>query len=298
MMPEPTTNPGNGWQEHGLNWSVGQCATLACLLEVTAPKPGNVHRGCDFEDMTFVDFAVSATAIGPVMQAACDQGVGRTVLRAIQATRQRVSVNTNLGSVLLLSPLACVPADQPLESGVSQVLARLTTEDARQVYEAISLAQPGGLGESEQMDVAGPPPADLMAAMRLAADRDLVARQYVQGFEQVFQFAVPSLVRGTEAGWCLTDAIIHTQMRLMRDYPDSLIARKSGRDVARRSAELAARVLDAGQPGDPDYHRELGGLDFWLRSDAHRRNPGTTADLLAAALFVILREGLVRPPFA
>lgn len=298
MMTEPTANPGNGWQQHGLNWSVGQCATLACLLEVAAPKPGNVHRGCDFEDMTFVDFVVSATAIGPVMQAACDQGVGTTVLRAIQATRQQVSVNTNLGSVLLLSPLACVPVDQPLESGVSQVLARLTAEDARQVYEAIQLAQPGGLGTTDQMDVADPPPADLLAAMQAAADRDLVARQYVQGFQQVFQVAVPSLVRGTEAGWRLTDAILHTQMRLMRDYPDSLIARKCGPDVARRSAELAARVLDAGQPGDPAYHRELSDLDFWLRSDAHRRNPGTTADLLAAALFIILREGLVRPPFA
>jgi triphosphoribosyl-dephospho-CoA synthase len=293
MMTEPTADPGNAQQDHGLGWSVGQCATLACLLEVTAPKPGNVHRGCDFEDMTFVDFVVSATAIGPVMQAACDQGVGRTVLRAIQATRQRVTVNTNLGSVLLLSPLACVPADQPLESGVSQVLARLTAEDARQVYEAISLAQPGGLGRAEQMDVAGPPPADLLAAMQAAAERDLVARQYVQGFEQVFRVAVPSLVRGTESGWCLTDAIIHTQMRLMRDYPDSLIARKNGLDVARRSAELAARVLGSGQPGDPAYHRELSDLDFWLRSNAHRRNPGTTADLLVAALFVILREGPV-----
>lgn len=298
MMLEPTTNPVHGRQEHGLNWSVGQCATLACLLEVTAPKPGNVHRGCDFEDMTFVDFVVTATAIGPVMQAACDQGVGMTVLRAIQATRQRVSVNTNLGSVLLLSPLACVPADQPLESGVSQVLARLTADDARYVYQAICLAQPGGLGKAEQMDVADPPPADLLAAMQAAAAHDLVARQYVQGFEQVFQVAVPSLVRGAESGWRLTDAIIHTQMRLMRDYPDSLIARKSGLDVARRSAELAARVLDAGQPGDPAYHRELSDLDFWLRADANRRNPGTTADLLAAALFVILRENRIRPPFA
>ncbi len=297
MMTEPT-NPGNAEQDHVPSWSVGQCATLACLLEVTAPKPGNVHRGCDFDDMTFVDFVVSATAIGPVMQAACDRGVGTTVLQAIRATRQRVSVNTNLGSVLLLSPLACVPADQPLETGVSQVLGRLTAEDARQVYQAIRMAQPGGLGRAEQMDVSDPPPSDLLAAMQAATDRDLVARQYVQGFEQIFQVAVPSLVQATESGWRLTESIIHTQMRLMRDYPDSLIARKSGPDVARRSAELAARVLDAGQPGDPAYHRELSDLDFWLRSDAHRRNPGTTADLLAAALFVILRENRIRPPFA
>ena len=43
--------------------SIGQCASLACLLEVSAPKPGNVHRGADFEDMTFADFAASRFAI-------------------------------------------------------------------------------------------------------------------------------------------------------------------------------------------------------------------------------------------
>jgi triphosphoribosyl-dephospho-CoA synthase len=279
-------------------WSIGQCATLACLLEVTASKPGNVHRGCDFEDMTFLDFAVSAAALGPVMDTAPDVGVGATVLRAVRATRQWVAVNTNLGSVLLIAPLACVPTDQPLATGVVEVLARLTPEDTEQVYEAIRLAQPGGLGRTDQMDVADSPPTDLLAAMRLAAERDLVARQYVNGFQQVFQVAVPSLVDGVRAGCRLTDAVIHTQMRLMREFPDSLIARKCGAQVAQRSADLAARVLDAGQPGEDAYHRALADLDFWLRSDGNRRNPGTTADLLAAALFVILRERLIPPPFA
>ncbi len=76
--------------------SVGQCATLACLLEATAPKPGNVHRGADFSDMTYTDFVVSAVAIGPAMEQAALHGVGRTVLRAIQATRECVACNTNL----------------------------------------------------------------------------------------------------------------------------------------------------------------------------------------------------------
>jgi triphosphoribosyl-dephospho-CoA synthase len=278
--------------------SIGQCATLACLMEATAPKPGNVHRGCDFDNMTFLDFAVSATAIGPAIEAAPRQSVGATVLRAIQATRQWVHVNTNLGSVLLIAPLACVPREQPLAAGVDAVLRGLAADDARQVYEAIRLAQPGGLGQTDRMDVAGPPPPDLLAAMRLAADRDLVARQYANGFQQVLEFAVPSLIEGVQTGWRLTDAVIHTQMRLMSEYPDSLIARKCGDDVARRSAEFAARVLAAGRPGEDGYQHVLADFDFWLRCDGNRRNPGTTADLLAAALFVILRDDRIRPPFA
>src|SRR5437762_7387588 len=94
--------------------SIGQCATLACLLEATAPKVGNVHRGADFEDLTFSDFVVSAVAIGPAMEAAASKGVGRTVYDAVAATRQLVNTNTNLGMALLFAPLAAVPRNEQL----------------------------------------------------------------------------------------------------------------------------------------------------------------------------------------
>jgi triphosphoribosyl-dephospho-CoA synthase len=277
--------------------SIGQCATLACLLEATAPKPGNVHRGADFEDMTFVDFVVSAVAIGPAMESAIRRGAGRAVLDAIRATRQRVPINTNLGTVLLLAPLAAVPRGQALETGISEVLSRLTPGDAQHVYEAIRLADPGGLGRVEQMDVAGTAPADLLAAMRAAADRDLVARQYVNHFEQVLTLVAPWLREGRQNGWTLTDSIIHAQLRLLAAFPDSLVARKCGQDCARQLSLRAQQVIEAGGPGDEDYARRLADLDFWLRADGHRRNPGTTADLIAAGLFVALREALIRPPY-
>src|SRR5438093_10405948 len=89
--------------------SIGQCATLACLLEATAPKVGNVHRGADFEDLTFNDFAVSAVAIGPAMEAAANTGVGRAVRDAVVATRKLITTNTNQGMALLFAPLAAVP---------------------------------------------------------------------------------------------------------------------------------------------------------------------------------------------
>ena len=88
-----------------MSLSIGQCATLACLMEVTAPKPGNVNRGADFEDLSFFDFAASAVAIEPAMEAAASQPVGRTVYDAVQATRRASNTNTNLGTVLLLAPL-------------------------------------------------------------------------------------------------------------------------------------------------------------------------------------------------
>lgn len=281
----------------GPELSVGQCATLACLLEVTAPKPGNVHRGADFDDMTLMDFVVSATAIGPAMDAAVEIGVGETVLRAIRATRQMVDANTNLGTILLLAPLACVPRELPLESGITEVLGSLTSDDASKVYKAIRLAEPGGLGEVDEMDVAGDAPSDLLAAMRAGAERDMVARQYAEDFEQVLHFVAPALCNGAPTGWSLTETIIHTQLQILAQLPDSLIARKCGPDIAQQTADRAAAILDTGEPGDEQYLQALGDLDFWLRSDGHRRNPGTTADLIAAGLFVVLRERLITPPF-
>lgn len=271
----------------------GQMATLACLWEVTASKPGNVHRGSDFDALTFADFVASAVAIGPVFDAASGRPVGDTVLRAIEATRQVVATNTNLGIVLLLAPLAAAPCGTPLSTGVVEVLRQIDPEDCRQVYAAIRLAEPGGMGSVAEGDVAAQPPTDLIAAMRLASERDLVARQYTNGFADVLGVAVPRLVVGLDRGWSLAEAIVRLHLELMRDYPDSLIARKCGQDFARETAAAAGSVLSVGEPGDDVYHGALADFDFWLRSDHARRNPGTTADMVAATLFAALREGIV-----
>jgi len=280
-----------------LGLSVGQCATLACLLEVSAAKPGNVHRGADFTDVTYLDFVASAVAIGPVVDAAEATPLGRTVLSAVLATRRVVTTNTNLGTLLLLAPLCKVPRHAALAAGVVKVLDGLNRDDATQVYEAIRAANPGGLGRVDEADVADQAPSDLVAAMALAADRDLVARQYADGFHHVLRLVVPWLEEGLRRGWTLDDSIIHTHVRLMSQVPDSLIARKCGNAVARESADRAAAVLEAGEPGDESYGHRLAALDGWLREDGHRRNPGTTSDLIAAGLFAALRDGIINPPF-
>lgn len=277
--------------------TIAQCATFACLLEATAPKPGNVHRGADFENLCFTDFVASAVAIGPAMERARQQGVGIATLEAIRATRSLVSTNTNLGCVLLIAPLAAVPSMQRLEQGIGTVLDSLTTDDSDRVYEAIRVAAPGGLGNVTEMDVNDPAPSDLVQAMRLAADRDLVARQYTNAFSDVFETVVSGLVAGRAEGWPLTTAIVHTHIQLMAGFPDSLIERKCGKQVAQESSDRAKRVLTSGRPGDATYELALRDLDFWLRSDGHRRNPGTSADLIAAGLFAALRDRLIMPPF-
>ena len=277
--------------------TLGQCASLACLLEATAPKPGNVHRGADFEDLTYPDLIASGIAIAPELDRAAVRPLGETILAAVQTTRRVVSTNSNLGIALLLAPLAASAHRTPLQDGVRRVLDALTPQDARLVYEAIRLAKPGGLGKVETADVAGEPPASLVEAMRLAADRDMVARQYANGFAEVFDDVVPAL-REALNRYPTLDAIVYAYMTVLAKHTDSLIARKCGPDIASRSSQQASQILATAKPGDDTWHVRVADFDFWLRSDGHRRNPGTTADLITAGLFVILWEGTLRLPLA
>ncbi|MFP6669530.1 MAG: triphosphoribosyl-dephospho-CoA synthase [Pirellulales bacterium] len=278
------------------NFSIGQCATLACLWEVTIPKPGNVHRGADFEDLNFADFLASAVAIAPAMNAAPQNRIGQTVLNAVRATQGVVSTNTNLGTVLLLAPLATVSTEISIETGLSAVLSDLEADDAILVYRAIQESGAGGLGSVESMDVAGEPPTDLLVGMQAAAEYDLVAQQYVNGFQQILQCVCPWIIDGINRGWNLAESVVHAHVRLMSEFPDSLIRRKCGAKVADESAVRAAGVLDAGEPRNDNYRRALNDVDFWLRADGHRRNPGTTADIIAAGLFLLIREGVITTP--
>src|SRR4051812_25395521 len=162
-MPTPSTKL---MQNHGV------MVQLACIWEATARKPGNVHRFADLDDLHYVDFLASAAAIGSVLDKAWFRPVGEIVLEAIKATRQVTSTNTNLGMVLLLTPLAAVVPGRRLRSELPRVLQSLTVADAVLVYEAIRVAEPGGLGVVSDQDVARTPTVTLRAAMALAEERD------------------------------------------------------------------------------------------------------------------------------
>lgn len=268
----------------------------ACILEARARKPGNVHPEISFPDLSYEDFVLAAQAVSETLPPVAERGVGAAVLEAVQRTKLLVNrpTNPNLGIILLLAPLAAVPADVSLRAGIGEILSRLTVEDARQVYRAIGQANPGGMGKVDEADLSAAPSISLLEAMRLAADRDAIASEYVTGFQIVLETGVPFLAEWPQftADW--ETAIIHLQLTLMSQFPDTLIARKCGGELARESARRAQAVLDAGGRQTEPGRLQLGQLDAWLRADGHRRNPGTTADLIAASLFAAARDGMIR----
>ena len=233
------------------------------------------------------------------------------ILSAVEATAWVTDTNTNLGIVLLLCPLALVHAQTgSLDSkSLADAFSVLTPEDAKNVYAAISKSNAGGLQKdsagsnvSPVFDVGDPAsaPSDLLAAMRLAAPRDMIAKQYTNGLADVFDFVLPAIFEGQQRLGLLSSAIIYAHVKTMAEFPDSLIGRKLGQQTAIQSAGYAQRAMDQFAKCEDDYlpfWDSVSDLDFWLRSDHHRRNPGTTADLVTAALFVGVATGKLSPPF-
>ena len=274
---------------------IAWAAQIACLLEASADKPGNVTRSKDFSDSRYEDFLVSAMAIGPAFQNAAVASVGETIRCAVRDTQRLVGTNTNLGMVLLLAPLAKAAGkghSQGLRAAVAQVLNALTIKDAEMAYEAIRLAVPAGLGEVEHYDVLDEKiDITLRDAMMLAQDRDTVAREYITSFENTFNLGYPTLRRHWDQGHRLSDSIVQTFLTILAQVPDALIARKNGLAVAEQVTQSAKKALERGGILSAEGREEIHHFDCAVRDERHRLNPGTTADLVAAVLFAFLTDG-------
>jgi triphosphoribosyl-dephospho-CoA synthase len=272
---------------------IAAAAQLACLLEVSAPKPGNVSPERHFHDTRFEDFLASAVAIGPALATAGARPLGTTIRSAIEATARWTRSNTNLGIVLLLAPLAraAARADGNLRDRLGAVLAETTVADAAETYAAIRRVRPGGLGESSAEDVSRAPTVTLCQAMALAAERDAIAREYTNRFALTFEVGAPALAAARSRGMMWTEATVECFLALLSVGPDTHIARKLGNTEAERISARARAVVAAGGVGSAEGRAGLAGLDAELRDARNTRNPGTTADLTCAALFVVILEG-------
>jgi triphosphoribosyl-dephospho-CoA synthase len=294
-MPEITAVPGDSSVRMV---EIASAAQLACLLEVAAPKPGNVSPGRHFADARYEDFLASAVAIGAPIGGAATRGIGATVRLAVDATAMWTRSNTNLGIVLLLAPLARAAlghdgrgATGTLRDALRRELDATTIDDARDVYAAIRQAAPGGLGQAETQDVKDEPTIPLLEVMRLAADRDLIAREYVTAFDITFTIGVPALQNARRATLSWDDAIVETFLTLLSAQRDTHIVRRRGASIAAEVTERARIALGAGGVRSVSGRRAIDEMDRAMRDADNSANPGTTADLTAAAIFVVLLGG-------
>jgi triphosphoribosyl-dephospho-CoA synthase len=236
----------------------------------------------------------SAIAVGPELARAGERGVGETVLGVVQASRRAAPANTNLGIALLLAPLAKAALEGgPLRERLGVTLRALDLADARSAYAAIRLAGAGGLRERVEHDVRSAPTVGLREAMASAAGRDSIASEYVRDFALTFETGVPAFVAALGDGLAVREAIVELHLRLLGAVPDTLIARKRGAEASARVSAGARDVLAAGGVRSSAGQRALRSFDASLREPGNALNPGTTADLVTATVFVAVLEGML-----
>lgn len=258
----------------------------ACLLELQALKPGNVHAFADGHGMTVQDFIRSAEVSSEVI-AQSGLSLGQRILQSVRATQRAVACNTNLGIILLCAPVIQAVLsyqNNALQANIHAVIRASDLTDAEACFAAIRLASPGGLGESARHDVQQPAMVSMLEAMREAQDRDMIARQYVTGFTDVLVMAdfYLQMRQSYNAAWAATALYLNILSR----WPDSHIVRKQGMPAALEVQAEAAQQLAAflSQENPKLAQKSLLAWDKVLKHSGV--NPGTSADLTVAGVFV------------
>lgn len=267
----------------------------SCLLEATSPKSGNVSPGVSFSDLCYLDFVTAANVAAEAFEK--HRPFARAIFEAAKITAEMCRTNVNLGILLLLGPLVAAdellsqrnvtsPVTEDWLEAIEQVLSTMEQEDQQLIFQAIAIANAGGLGEVDQWDVNQTHErVDLLAAMADAAKRgDRIARQYQSGFSDLLTDVVPVLMAAIREAGDVLYGIMQAQVQLLASSHDSLILRKNDAVTAEqvRVAASDVRITDPWQHSQLDQSLRTGG--------GHHLNPGTTADLIAAALYVLLRN--------
>ena len=303
---------------------ISNCLELAMLLEVTAAKPGNVNLTVGFEGTRVEHFLASAVAAESSFEEAAhhgiavqdkklsvsDVGMGQIIKEcAADINVWQKGGNTLLGSVMLLVPIAVAAGMTPTEENFGFDFSRLrenlklavestTAEDAVHLYEAIDVAKPSGLGGAPDLDVTDPASktrifkenVSLYEVCKIAAGYDDICSEWVNNYPITFDLAYPYLTAQLKHG-DLNTAVVHTFLKVLSEHPDTFIARKVGAEKARKISLDAKKILELGGLETSAGRKNILELDRRLRKSRNLLNPGTTADITAAALALCTLSG-------
>jgi triphosphoribosyl-dephospho-CoA synthase len=303
---------------------VSRCLELAVLLEISAyPKPGNVHRTADFLGTTYEHFLASAVAVAPHFKHAAERGIevsegkigpahtgiGKVIKEAVKSMNLWQSGgNTLLGAIILLSPVAVAAGMtlakekftvSRLRENMRLIVESSTPVDAVDVYDAILIANPSGLGKAPKLDLTDPASKQkiledhvtLFEVFKIASEYDSIASEWVNNYTITFDLGYPYFSKQLEETKDINTATVHTFLKILSEVPDTFIARKVGLAKAEEISAEARRVLEKGGLTTQSGRNLLREFDEKLRDPAHELSPGTTADITEAVLAISILGG-------
>jgi triphosphoribosyl-dephospho-CoA synthase len=303
---------------------ISNCLELAMLLEVTASKPGNVTPTASFEGTRVEHFLASAVAASAGFEEAAHRGIAVSENKlsishvgmgqiikdcAAEINAWQKGGNTLLGTVMLFVPIAVAAGMTPTEENfvfdfhqlrenLRLAVESTTAEDAVHLYEAIDVAKPSGLGGAPDLDVTDPASkarllaenVSLYEVFKIAAGYDDVCAEWVRNYSVTFDLAYPYLTVQLKRG-DLSTAVVHTFLKVLSEHPDTFIARKVGVEKACDVSSDAKTALELGGLETSEGRKSILEFDRKLRESGNLLNPGTTADMTAAALALCTLSG-------
>ena len=211
---------------------------FVCDTEMKSLKPGNVHKFSEGHGMNIKDFYQSSSIISKCLTKN-NLDLGEKILNSVNEIQNKIKKNTNLGIILMLSPIVTVVqkegiiTKEKLLMKIRSLIKKQNVKSSISIFKAITLTSPGGLGFSEKYDVNELPKTNLYKAMEFAKKRDLIAKQYYNGFKDIFDTGVPAYKKfynkWSKVNWALTGVYL----TFLKKFNDSHIARNKGSMVAR-----------------------------------------------------------------
>lgn len=303
---------------------ISKCLQLAIMLEVSSQKPGNVSFTSSFEGTRVEHFLASSVAAGPTFQEAAYLGtsvaekrleVGKVGLGelikdcTVDVNAWQKGGNTILGTVMLFVPIAVAAGMtqakedfvfdfSKMRKNIDLAVKSTSAWDSVRLYEAVGIASPAGLGDAPDLDVTDPASrarllkenVGLFEVFKIASGYDDICYEWVHNYPITFDLAYPYLMAQLKSK-PLNTAVVHTFLKILSERPDTFIARKVGKEKAQEVSAEAKAVLELGGLETAKGKKILAEFDKKLRLKGNSTNPGTTADLTAAALALCTLNG-------
>lgn len=303
-----------------------RCVTLSSLLELSGwPKPGNVHRTNNFEDTRFEHFLAGITAIQPNFRELCEkvydsinsntQIFSKIELglfykkSAKEMVRWQSGGNVLLGHILVLAPLVsaatiCMKTNkvkiEEFEMVLKKIILDTTVEDTLNLYDAIKICNPGGIGRIEKYDIYGDTAYNeirqdkvtLKKIFELSKDYDLISNEYYSGFSIILREGLPFFIETYKNSQDINIATVNTYLKMLSNHLDTLIIRKSNKEEAKKVSKTATSIMSFGGISTKKGLQLTNKFDKNLRKQNGKLNPGTIADLVAGVIFCALIFGL------
>ncbi|MGN0373595.1 MAG: triphosphoribosyl-dephospho-CoA synthase CitG [Enterocloster sp.] len=273
--------------------SIGENAYCALLEEVyTTPKPGLVDLCSNgaHKDMDVGTFERSARALRPFFTAMADQGfergcspeelfgeIRKTGMEAEKAMyRATGGVNTHKGLIFTLG-IFCAAAGRCMREAGKADPAGIIDMQQKMTHRILS-------GELARMKSEGSLSHGEKNFQKYGTSG--IRGEAILGYPSVMNLALPVMMEGLKEGRQWNQIKLQTLLALMSSMEDSNIIARHDPSVLEQVHREAKAFLEMGGAYRREAFEELIAMD----QDYIRRNisPGGCADLLAAAVFMIL----------